>query len=147
MLPVFGQITPFPATPLYDRLAREGLLTRPKHWLEFAPFRMAHTPKKMAIDDVQDEVRYAWMNAYSPVATERALESIKDEPVPYKISHMALAAVLPRDLFPQEGRLAMAQTDRARTGARFCVSCASLSHSGMGPRTPSGALVPYRVPP
>jgi hypothetical protein len=44
VLPVFGQITPFPATPLYDRLAREGRLTRPKHWLEFAPFRMAHTP-------------------------------------------------------------------------------------------------------
>ena len=44
VLPVFGQITPFPATPLYDRLAEEGRLTRPKHWLEFAPFQMAHTP-------------------------------------------------------------------------------------------------------
>ena len=50
VLPVFGQITPFPATPLYDRLAKEGRLTRPKHWLEFAPFRMAHTPLKMTID-------------------------------------------------------------------------------------------------
>ena len=49
VLPVFGQITPFPATPLYDRLAKEGRLTRPKHWLEFAPFRMAHTPLKMSI--------------------------------------------------------------------------------------------------
>jgi len=29
-LPVFGQITPFPATPLYDRLLKEGRLTRPK---------------------------------------------------------------------------------------------------------------------
>src|SRR6202522_1568390 len=65
VLPVFGQITPFPATPLYDRLAREGRLTRPKHWLEFAPFRMAHAPKMMAVDEVQNEVRYAWMNAYS----------------------------------------------------------------------------------
>ena len=34
---------------LYDRLAKEGRLTRPKHWLEFAPFRMAHTPLKMTI--------------------------------------------------------------------------------------------------
>ena len=47
VLPVFGQITPFPATPLYDRLEKEGRLTRPKHWLEFAPFQMAHTPLKM----------------------------------------------------------------------------------------------------
>ena len=48
VLPVFGQITPFPATPLYDRLEKEGRLTRPKHWLEFAPFRMAHTPLKIS---------------------------------------------------------------------------------------------------
>ncbi len=55
-LPVFGQITPFPATPLYDRLEKEGRLTRPKHWLEFAPFRMAHTPLKITVSEVQDEV-------------------------------------------------------------------------------------------
>jgi radical SAM superfamily enzyme YgiQ (UPF0313 family) len=29
VLPVFGQITPFPATPLYTRLEKEGRLTRP----------------------------------------------------------------------------------------------------------------------
>ena len=87
VLPVFGQITPFPATPLYDRLAREGRLTRPKHWLEFAPFQMAHTPLKMSIPEVQEEVRSAWFNSYSPEATERAIESIANEPAPYKISH------------------------------------------------------------
>src|SRR5690348_681640 len=37
-LPVFGLLTPYPATPLYDRLAAAGRLTRPKHWLEFKPF-------------------------------------------------------------------------------------------------------------
>src|ERR1700731_346360 len=60
VLPVFGQITPFPATPLYDRLLKEGRLTRPKHWLEFAPFQMAHTPLKIKIPEVQEEVLYAW---------------------------------------------------------------------------------------
>src|SRR5215203_711929 len=35
-LPVFGQLTPFPATPLYDKLAKAGRLARPKHWLDFA---------------------------------------------------------------------------------------------------------------
>ena len=102
VLPVFGQITPFPATPLYDRLLREGRLTRPKHWLEFAPFRMAHKPKTMAIDAVQDEVRYAWTNSYSPAATERALESIKDQPVPYKISHMAAHLFFRGIYFPRK---------------------------------------------
>jgi hypothetical protein len=64
---------------------------------------MAHKPKMMAIDEVQDEVRYAWMNSYSPAATERALESIKDEPVPYKISHMASRLFFRGIYFPRKG--------------------------------------------
>jgi radical SAM superfamily enzyme YgiQ (UPF0313 family) len=103
VLPVFGQITPFPATPLYERLEKEGRLTRPRHWLEFAPFRMAHTPLKITIPEVRDEVRYAWTNSYSPAATERALRSIANEPVPYKISHMAARLFFRGIYFPQKG--------------------------------------------
>jgi len=88
VLPVFGQITPFPATPLYTRLEREGRLTRPKHWLDFAPFQMAHTPLHMSISEVQAEVHRAWTDAYSPAATAQAVDAIADEPVPYKISHL-----------------------------------------------------------
>ncbi|HYW43744.1 MAG TPA: radical SAM protein [Bryobacteraceae bacterium] len=103
VLPVFGQITPFPATPLYERLEREGRLTRPKHWLEFAPFQMAHTPRNMSVDEVQAEVRYAWWNSYSAAATANAIESIADEPVPYKISHL-LARIFFRGIyFPPKG--------------------------------------------
>ena len=103
VLPVFGQITPFPATPLYDRLEKEGRLTRPKHWLEFAPFQMAHTPLKITIPEVQDEVRYAWANSYSPAAIERALESIADEPAAYKISHLMSRLFFRGIYFPQKG--------------------------------------------
>src|SRR3954454_15179976 len=103
VLPVFGQITPFPATPLYDRLAKEGRLTRPKHWLEFAPFRMAHTPLKMSIPEVQAEVRSAWWNSYSPAATARAIESIAQEPVPYKISHLIARIFFRGIYFPPKG--------------------------------------------
>src|SRR5579864_4558333 len=46
-LPIFGFLTPFPATPLYRRLEAAGRLTRPKHWQECIPFEMAHTPLKM----------------------------------------------------------------------------------------------------
>src|SRR3954454_6599460 len=103
VLPVFGQITPFPATPLYDRLLKEGRLTRPKHWLEFAPFRMAHTPLSMTIPQVQEEVHHAWLNSYSSAATERALAAIANEPVPYKISHMAARLFFRGIYFPQKG--------------------------------------------
>ncbi|MBZ5725385.1 MAG: B12-binding domain-containing radical SAM protein [Acidobacteriia bacterium] len=103
VLPVFGQITPFPATPLYDRLLKEGRLTRPKHWLEFAPFHMAHTPLKMTIPEVQEEVRSAWLNSYSPAATARALDAIADEPVPYKINHLVSRIFFRGIYFPPRG--------------------------------------------
>jgi radical SAM superfamily enzyme YgiQ (UPF0313 family) len=102
-LPVFGQITPFPATPLYERLKKEGRLTRPYHWLEFAPFRMAHTPLKISVSGVQDEVRYAWANSYSPAAIERAIESIAEEPAAYKISHLMSRLFFRGIYFPQKG--------------------------------------------
>ena len=103
VLPVFGQITPFPATPLYARLEKEGRLTRPRHWLEFAPFCMAHTPLKMSVQEVRDEVLYAWTHAYSPAATEKALDSIAGEPVPYKISHLASRLFFRGIYFPHKG--------------------------------------------
>ncbi|MDQ3221181.1 MAG: cobalamin-dependent protein, partial [Acidobacteriota bacterium] len=65
-LPVFGQLTPFPSTPLYTRLQKDGRLHRPKHWLEFAPFVMAHNPLKMTIEDAKVETFDAWSRSYSP---------------------------------------------------------------------------------
>ncbi|HJU09810.1 MAG TPA: radical SAM protein, partial [Candidatus Binataceae bacterium] len=102
-LPVFGQITPFPATPLYDRLLKEGRLTRPRHWLDFAPFHMAHTPKKMSIEQVEAEVNEAWRLSYDPRRTAEALSSIADQPVPYKISHLVARLFFRGIYFPQRG--------------------------------------------
>lgn len=100
-LPVFGLLTPFPATPLYDRLKRENRLTRPKHWLDFAPFHMAHTPLKISGDQAQDEVREAWTTAYSPATTRKALDSIRNAPVPYRIC-LFVARIFFRGIyFPQ----------------------------------------------
>ena len=59
-LPIFGLLTPLPATPLYKRLEAAGRLTRPKHWQEFIPFEMAHTPLKMTIPQAHAEVKDGW---------------------------------------------------------------------------------------
>lgn len=80
-LPVFGQLTPFPSTPLYARLQEAGRLTRPKHWLDFAPYRMAHTPLKMTSEEVQAEVRQGWTDSYSPTAIARAIDSMAGKPL------------------------------------------------------------------
>lgn len=101
-LPVFGQITPFPATPLYDRLLQAGRLTRPKHWLEFAPFHMAHTPKKMTIPQVEAEVNQAWRESYDPARTREALDSIKEVPLPYRASHLIARLFFRGIYFPQK---------------------------------------------
>jgi radical SAM superfamily enzyme YgiQ (UPF0313 family) len=105
-LPVFGQITPFPATPLYHRLQREGRLTRPKHWLEFAPFQMAHEPKKMTPAQVETEVRTAWRESYSSERTGQALDSINDQALPYRISHLLARMFFRGIYFPQKGTFA-----------------------------------------
>jgi hypothetical protein len=73
-------MTPYPATPLYDRLKTAGRLTRPKHWLDFRPFRMAYTPEKITIAEAEAEVRVAWTRSYSPQATEQALQRISYRP-------------------------------------------------------------------
>ena len=79
-LPVYGLMTPYPATPLYDRLMAQGRLTRPKHWLDFRPFRMAYTPENITIEQAEAEVHAAWTESYSPENTVRALERIKGRP-------------------------------------------------------------------
>src|SRR6202049_1622335 len=76
-LPIFGLLTPLPATPLYKRLETAGRLTRPKHWQEFIPFAMAHTPLKMTIPEAHAEVKYGWERAYSSEGIAHAVPSIR----------------------------------------------------------------------
>jgi radical SAM superfamily enzyme YgiQ (UPF0313 family) len=80
-LPVYGLMTPYPATPLYDRLMQSGRLTRPKHWLDFRPFRMAYTPDKISIEQAEAEVREAWSYAYSPESIANGLQRIRKRPL------------------------------------------------------------------
>ncbi|MFN0086445.1 MAG: B12-binding domain-containing radical SAM protein, partial [Blastocatellia bacterium] len=109
-LPVFGQLTPFPSTPLYKRLAEAGRLTRPKHWLDFAPYKMAHTPLKISIDEAQDEVFQAWTDSYSPAAIERAVDALAEKPLWLQIS-MFIGRLSFRGIyFPQMGRWAWLKT-------------------------------------
>ncbi len=79
-LPVFGLLTPYPATPLYDRLLAQKRLTRPKHWLDFRPFRMAFTPNNISIKAAEAEVHEAWSRSYSPETTAQALKKIEGRP-------------------------------------------------------------------
>jgi radical SAM superfamily enzyme YgiQ (UPF0313 family) len=100
-LPVFGQLTPFPATPLYDRLEKAGRLDRPKHWLDFAPFVMAHAPLKMSIDEAKAETRRAWEDSYSPARNAEAVAALADRHITYRISHLVARLFFRGIYFPQ----------------------------------------------
>ena len=105
-LPIFGLLTPLPATPLYKRLEAAGRLTRVKHWQEFIPFAMAHTPLKMSIEEAHAEVKYGWEHAYSPEALAHAVDSLNDQPLGYRIN-MFIARMCFRGIyFPMMGKLA-----------------------------------------
>src|SRR5436309_1261603 len=105
-LPIFGLLTPLPATPLYKRLETAGRLTRPKHWQEFIPFAMAHTPLKMTIEEAHAEVKYGWAHAYSPEALAQAVDSLDDQPLGYRIN-IFLARLCFRGIyFPMMGKMA-----------------------------------------
>lgn len=103
-LPVFGTLTPFPATPLYKRLETAGRLTRPQHWLDFRPFQMAHTPLKMSIEQAQAEVNDAWTRSYNPEAIARAVDSISGENVGDRINILIARLCFRGIYFPQMSR-------------------------------------------
>jgi len=105
-LPVFGQLTPYPATPLYARLEASGRLNRSRHWMDFMPFEMAHTPLKMTASEVKAEIDRAWSSSYSPERNAQAIDSIRDKHVSYRILHLTVRLFFRGIYFPQMGRWA-----------------------------------------
>jgi radical SAM superfamily enzyme YgiQ (UPF0313 family) len=118
-LPVFGLLTPLPGTPLYKRLETEGRLTRPKHWQEFIPFAMAHTPLKLTIPQAHAEVNYGWADAYSPQAIAKAVASLEHQPVGYRINILVSRLLFRGIYFPLVGRWAWVKAITNNRGTIF----------------------------
>lgn len=105
-LPVFGQLTPFPSTPLYKRLQAEGRLVRPKHWLKFEKNTMAHVPLKMTIEQTHHELAYAWTHSYSAARNAEAVQAMSYAPVGPRIFHFITRLAFRAIYFPQTTRRA-----------------------------------------
>jgi radical SAM superfamily enzyme YgiQ (UPF0313 family) len=104
VLPVFGLLTAFPATPLYDRLATAGRLIDPRHWLRTvaykATFKFAHfTP-----DGAEAEVREAWSRAYRPASFARTQRWMvaNDKPFESQVT-LLVARLIFRGIYFQQG--------------------------------------------
>jgi len=105
-LPIFGLLTPLPGTPLYKRLETAGRLTRPKHWQEFIPFAMAHTPLKMTILEAHAEVKRGWDYSYSSNALAMAVDALAQKPLGYRINIFIARLCFRGIYFPMMGRFA-----------------------------------------
>jgi radical SAM superfamily enzyme YgiQ (UPF0313 family) len=116
-----------PATPLYDRLEKAGRLERPRHWMDFAPFVMAHKPLKMTIEEARQETYQAWARSYSPERNAEALESISHAPLKYRIIHLVSRLFFRGIYFPQMGKLAWIKLIAQNRRAIFKVAKESVS--------------------
>ena len=136
-LPVFSLMTPFPSTPLYQRLLRAGRLERPKHWLDRDLFTMAFTPENISQAQAEAEVREAWTRAYSPHATAEALRRISDRPLSERIVVFFARLAFRGIYFPQMTvrHWVVLLFKNRRPLLRFCYE----AFRGRGRRPPSAA--------
>lgn len=103
-LPVFGLLTPYPSTPLYDRLAVEGRLIHPKAWLEFRAFTMDHMPKGISVEDAEAELNHAWNVSYDPSTNAAAIRRLNAAPWQDRVIHLVGRFVFRGIYFPQMRR-------------------------------------------
>ena len=101
---MFGLLTPYPATPLYDRLAAAGRLTRPKHWLEFKPFTMDFSPLGISAEQAEAEVRQAWEASYNPATNASAIGWLESKPLGDRLIHLIGRLAFRGIYFPQMKR-------------------------------------------
>ena len=106
VMPVFSPLIPLPGTPLYNRLGAEGRLTRPKHWLNFAHNKMAHTPLKISVSQAQAEIDKAWRTSYSPENNDQMVESLRDQRFDDRMIHFVMRMFFRGIYFPQMNKRA-----------------------------------------
>ena len=58
-------MTPFPGTPLYQRLAREGRLLRPRYWDRCTLFDVNYKPRGMTVEQLEEGIRWLFGQIYN----------------------------------------------------------------------------------
>ena len=57
--------TPFPGTPLYHRLAREGRLLQERFWDRCTLFDVNYRPKRMSVAELEQGMRFLFAEIYN----------------------------------------------------------------------------------
>jgi radical SAM superfamily enzyme YgiQ (UPF0313 family) len=80
-LPRFAVVTPFPNTPLYNRLEAEGRILT-KNWELYDAQHVVFQPRHMSVSELQWGVEAAWKHAYSYPSI---LKRIRRSPAPWPV--------------------------------------------------------------
>jgi radical SAM superfamily enzyme YgiQ (UPF0313 family) len=67
-------LTPFPGTPLYARLRREGRLLTERFWDRCTLFDVTYTPKRMSVAELEAGLRWLFAETYTRRETEARLQ-------------------------------------------------------------------------
>jgi radical SAM superfamily enzyme YgiQ (UPF0313 family) len=70
-------LTPFPGTPLYDRLAAEGRLLEPNNWKKCTLFDVNYIPKQMSVEQLSQGFRNLVSRLYSDEFTGQRRSKFK----------------------------------------------------------------------
>ena len=66
-------LTPFPGTPLFERLKREGRLLREKFWDSCTLFDVNFQPKQMTVNELENGLRWLFQETYNRLETSKRL--------------------------------------------------------------------------
>ena len=100
--PVFGQLTPLPGTPLYDKLRQQGRLEE-RHWMNYRPYGAAFDPTQMTREELEEEIQTAWSLAYAPENIYERLRQMNGKSVPEKLIYLFATLVFRGVYFRQMG--------------------------------------------
>lgn len=72
-------LTPFPGTPLYERLLAEGRILEPGAWEKCTLFDINFVPKNMTVNELATNGLNLAMHLYSKEGTARRREGFKSQ--------------------------------------------------------------------
>jgi len=89
-------LTPFPGTPLYDRMKREGRLLQEKFWDSCTLFDVNFRPRQMSVEELESGLRWLFTETYSRNETKRRLRGfVRQSPQRQPIQQRLSASQIP----------------------------------------------------
>ncbi len=86
-------LTPFPGTPLYARLRREGRLLQERFWDRCTLFDVTFVPRRMTVAELEAGLRWLFRETYARAATDARRERFAEQRRAARRARASAAAV------------------------------------------------------